>query len=123
VVNTHFHITDDTKVSNADETLGLIRDEEYFILCGDFNVDAIDRTTALYQSTLKKFVDAGYKLCNGGEMGDFITYPNTGEGIDNIIVSPNINIKSVVVDTQKSYLGSGANQADHYPLIAYLEIF
>jgi endonuclease/exonuclease/phosphatase family metal-dependent hydrolase len=123
IINSHFAANvAELKIADTNAMLELLANEEYFILCVDTNADAINKTSDLYINTIKKFVDAGYKLCNGGEKGDFVTYINLNWGIDNIIVSPNINIKSVVVDTQKEYLGSGANQADHYPLIAYLEV-
>ena len=120
VISAHLATSAAICKQEAVELLNAVSDEEYFILCIDSNVDAHDTTSDLYVGSLKLFVDAGYKLCNGGEFGIFNTYADNENGaIDNIIVSDNISIKSVVMDTQKEGLEDGS---DHYPLIAYVEI-
>lgn len=125
VISAHLAMTDSVAVENATELLNAVANEDYFIICMDANVDCNDSTTDLYLNTLKRFTDLGYKLCNGGEFGVFntyadIRYASTPQAIDNIITSAKINIKSVVMDTQKEGLAEGS---DHYPLVAYLEIF
>ena len=120
VISAHLATSAAICKQEAVELLNAVSDEEYFILCIDSNVDMHDTTSDLYVGSLKLFVDAGYKLCNGGEFGIFNTYADNENGaIDNIIVSGNISIKSVVMDTQKEGLEDGS---DHYPLIAYVEI-
>ena len=121
VISAHLATSAAICKQNAVELLDAVSDEEYFIICVDSNVDMHDTTSDLYTGSLKLFVDAGYKLCNGGEFGIFNTYADNEDGaIDNIIVSDNISIKSVVMDTQKEGVEDGS---DHYPLIAYLEVF
>ena len=120
VISAHLATTAAICKQEAVELLNVVSNEEYFILCMDANVDVHDTTSDLYTGSLKLFVDAGYKLCNGGEFGIFNTYSSNANGaLDNIIVSNNIQIKSVVMDTQKQGLADGS---DHYPLIAYIEI-
>ncbi len=120
VINTHFATDESLIIAETEEILKTVKNEEYFIICGDFNVDVTDTTTILYQNSIKKFVDNGYKLANGGDFGVFVTFPETNQAIDNIIVSSNINIKSVIVNTQKNDV---LVNKDHYPLIAYVEVF
>ena len=121
VISAHLATSAAICKQEAVELLNAVSNEEYFILCIDSNVDMHDTTSDLYVGSLKLFVDAGYKLCNGGEFGIFNTYADNENGaIDNIIVSDNISIKSVVMDTQKEGVEDGS---DHYPLIAYLEVF
>ena len=52
--------------------------------------------------------------------GQYITAPNGNWTIDNIILSSNIDIKSVMVDHQKEGLEEGE---DHYPFVIYAEIY
>lgn len=120
VISAHLSLTSSAVVDNVDDLIDAVAGEDYFIICGDTNVDCSNKSAALYQRTLKKFTDLGYKLCNGGDFGAFATYASTNIAIDNIITSSNITIKSVVMDTQKAGLEDGT---DHYPLVAYVEVY
>ena len=124
VINTHFSLTEEAKITQFNEIMTAVANEEYFIITGDFNINAIDKASNLYLNTYQKALDKGYKLCNGGAFGDLITYPKDNLAIDNIIVSANINIKSVMVDrTKEKYSTITGLGVDHYPLVAYLEVF
>lgn len=128
VINAHLDLTarigEDGMTAEFDEILTAVEDEEYFIIMGDLNIDLQDKTTSLYLNTYQKALDKGYKLCNGGAFGDFITHKGENLAIDNVIVSANINIKSVIVDkTKENYSTVRGNGTDHYPLVAYLEVF
>ena len=121
VISAHLALTEAACSSNVDDLISAVSGEEYFIICMDANVDVNNKTSNVYINTLKKFSDAGYKLCNGSEeFGTFNSFASNNTAIDNIIVSSNINVKSVVMDKQKEGLSDGS---DHYPLIAYLEVF
>lgn len=98
--------------SNIDDLLSLVENEDYFVICGDMNINGDDALMA-------KFTSLGYKVANNGSITTYPSNPNY-LSIDNIIVSANIEIKSVFADTQKENLEEGE---DHYPLLAYLEIF
>lgn len=122
VISAHCGLNYDVIVSNVDDLINEIisDDEEYVILCMDSNVDHTDTSAQLYTETIQRFKTIGCKLANGGEHGVFKTYASSNIAIDNIITRGNINIKSVVMDTQKEGLSDGT---DHYPLIAYVEVF
>ena len=83
------------------ELIGTFDDFPYVIICGDFNTQ-IDK--------YELFINAGYKLANHGELGNFGTYPssNPNKPLDNIIVK-GFDIYSVRVE--KSFL------SDHLPII------
>ena len=117
VISAHLALSESVVAQNSAELLAAIASENYFIICLDANADASDPNSTRYIGALKPFLDAGYKLANDGSC---ITFPSESLALDNVIVSPNIGIKSVVVDMQKEGLSEGS---DHYPLIAYLEIF
>ena len=79
---------------------------QYVIFCGDFNAWSI--------SEYAPFTAAGYIVCNGGYMGDYVTLRDIPA--DNIIYSPNIMEKHFEVIT-------GANlNTDHSPIVATLII-
>lgn len=120
VISAHLSTVDNTKIDNVNDLINAVANEEYFIICADTNIDCNNTDSALYQNTLQKFVNLDYKLCNGGEFGTFNTHEETNAAIDNIITSANINIKSVIMDNQKAGLVDGT---DHYPIIAYIEVF
>lgn len=133
IICTHFSSTPETAALNAQEMLEVVTNEDYFILCGDFNCDVFRKTSeVLYKNIVGVFANAGYKLCNGGEKGDFLTLGDTelSSGADIIVTSSNIVIKSVLADQQKveasiavNHENGFINRIDHVPLIAYLEIF
>lgn len=119
IYNVHFNPTDVQKQSGEREVLlADLANEDTFILFGDFNSYLVED----WRTDYIDFVNAGYKLCNGGWFGDFETYKvvdkSTQETIirylDNIIVSPNININNV-------WLGE-EDLIDHRPLCANITI-
>ena len=116
IINVHCSLETDFNVhrkAEFEEMLALMKQEEYVILCGDFNAYSLDE--------LKIFTDAGYVLVNGGAFGAFNTNPNfdkpsswKNKSIDHIVVSPNIEIVSVQSDRR--------DLSDHNLLVAELWI-
>ena len=94
-------------------------DEEYFIICADFNVDENNHESLDYEQTIKRFKDAGYIVVNDGQKN---TYPSSSECIDDMITSSNIIAKSFIVDNRKSE-NDDFISLDHSPMITYFEIF
>ena len=121
VVVTHLDLDDIEKRSAQIGTLlDLVHNYDTFIICGDMNPSskikniAGDDPLSQYKKDYSRFVDAGYKLANCGDFGEFNTLVKwEGSKIypwDNIIVSPNINIVSVKREN--------IVLSDHYPLTA-----
>ena len=112
IINTHLNFDDTYRADEITELLDIMDDEEYVIVCGDFNT----KTTEEYNA----FTNAGYKIANCGIFGNFITCPNDANNkmLDNCIVSPNISIQSV-----KTVDGTGVNHiSDHVALVVELGI-
>lgn len=130
--NTHLCYANATpKHTQMAELFNLAKDEDYFIITGDFNSVCLSAEDADYIGMYKQFVDAGCNLVNCSPAAGFTktSTPNTYAATladltystDSIIVSPNIDIDSVVFDdTKLSYLDG--NPIDHIPLIATLSI-
>lgn len=102
---------DDTnRKSQINEIISVMNQEEYVVLGGDFNIKD--------KSEYQDFENAGYLLCNGGILGWFDTLASYDDGIirpiDNIIISSNIKINNVYVDTNR--------EKDHRAIIAELSI-
>ena len=116
IVSTHLSLDLAHRKLEFEELLSIVRTEEYCILCMDSNQESSNPDSDGYRDTFGLFVNAGYKVLNK----DIVTHPSNSECIDNIIVSNNINVKSIFADKQKQILG---DNADHYPLVSYLEIF
>lgn len=116
LINAHCAIEPDFEITRKKQFLELIdvmKKEEYVILFGDFNAYTV--------SEFDFFTEAGYTLANGGEFGEFDTWPHfdlehswKNEAIDNIIVSPNIKILNVEVDRR--------DLSDHSMLYADIQI-
>ena len=125
---THFHWNNQSyRSEEADIVLADMNTHEYAILGGDLNTaDNYDTTGVDYVNVIKKFVDAGYNVANGGSFGFLETYSDQPNGsytgcLDNIITSGNILITDAYVDETK--LTDGLNvKVDHMPLIATLQI-
>ena len=118
LINTHLEVNSTSIVGlQCDELLSVISGEEYVIICLDTNINEFDQESSAYIESLKKFKDAGYILANDGR---YETYPQGAMALDDIIITSNINIKSAMVDTQKS---AHSIRQDHYPFIAYLEVY
>ena len=80
LIGTHlaFDLNNPEVVTNQiKELIEVLKDEEYVILCGDFNTDQ--------QGDYDLFVQAGYSLAN---KGDIATHPtnNPNKPLDNIVV-------------------------------------
>lgn len=81
----------------------------YKIILGDFNFDL-----SQYADYLVSFINAGYKLVNGGQYKTYDDERNIG--IDEIMVSGNINIVSSGVGNSEYIEGL----SDHFPVWATL---
>lgn len=103
----------DIVVDSYMELIKLMNEDEYCIVFGDMN-----------SSTIQEYmIAAGYKAANMTEWGNINTYinaTNRNAYIDNIFVSPNIDMvhvrcKAIENDFYRAY-------SDHLPLTAYLKI-
>lgn len=125
IINTHNDYYAQYQQSEIPTLLSAIENMEYFILCGDFNINLAveDTTDAQYTINVKPFIDAGYNV--GNLVKDWIpTYfgtssPTGGKFCDQIVTSPNITIGRLYADTAKLTDGIG-DKIDHIPLIAEL---
>ena len=128
LVNTHLSTTQSFQKAQAREILDAVANEEYFIVCGDFNTVIHALTDTDYTEIIKPFVDAGYNTANCGDFGIFPTYYRTSNpdddyhpATDQIITSANITIVGVYSD--KTKLTDGLNdKIDHLPFYADLII-
>lgn len=126
LLNTHHNLNDANAIKQTEQVLEAVSDKEYFIICGDLNTGVEQVGDYEYNTFLKPFVDAGYRLSNCG-FAWFYTYYATASPVgeryrtDNIITSSNILIKNVYVDTTKLTDNTG-DKIDHIPLIAELLI-
>ena len=115
-----------TRITEANEIVSILQNEERFILFGDFNCEPGEED-ALYSV----FTSQNYKIANRGFFGDYYTWSSartdfshydnpTGQlyYIDNIIVSDNINI----VDVYPIPEAYDICTSDHIPFVAELEI-
>lgn len=128
IFNTHLSTNQTYQVAQSGELLTAVAEEEYFILCGDFNTVIEDKTEADYTYCIKPFLDAGYSDANCGDFGIFPTYyadsdPNADykPATDHIIVSSNITITNAWVETTK-LTDDLEHKIDHVPLVAELTI-
>lgn len=112
---------DEKRAAEIAEILSLVSSKDYFIIFGDFNA----QTPELFNN----FINAGYKIANGGYLPFEWTYSfnktdfsnnNPSSSIryfDNIITSSNIIINdSYKVNTYNDL------SSDHIPFVAYLTI-
>lgn len=131
IVNAHNDYVLSYQKVEIPDLLNVIKDFEYFIMMGDFNValtetTAHDTTQEQYIYNIKPFLDAGYNVGNG--VLEYIpTYfatssPTGGELTDNVITSPNITIDRLYADTTK-LTDSITDKIDHIPLIAEVTIY
>lgn len=97
------------------ELLDMMKKEDYAIALGDFNT-----------STVAKIAQSnGFATANMSSFGNFKTFINTSEDIfiDNIVVSPNIDIKyAECLCTDDNPDNDNRGYSDHFPLTAYLTI-
>lgn len=127
LINTHNDFRLAYQTINITDLLNTIASYNYFILCGDFNIDldTVDTTGTQYQNSVQRFLDAGYHV--GNCVIDWVPtyyateYPTGGKFTDQIVTSPNIDIVSIRAFTEKLTDGIG-DKIDHIPLIANLVI-
>lgn len=131
-VNTHLETSshEAAKVAQAQEVFGLVQDEPYFIITGDFNTVCKSVYDTEYTTIMKQFIDAGYNSANCSAQHGFIdtwTSGSTASGTwypcDHIITSSNILINSVVADQRKIAIAEQTGQSiDHLAFVAYCTI-
>lgn len=96
---------------DLDELAQGIASRTHTIIVGDFNSYSLDEITSRFGS---------YNVANGGNFGEYITWPNVSENwpngsIDNIITTTDISMQNVVrADVEVS---------DHKPLMAELNVY
>lgn len=119
VVSAHFAAHPYLAMLELQGLVNTIKNEPYFIICVDANVDVKDK--ANYDAVMSVFESNSVEcsIANGGEYGTFVTYPFADTAIDNVITSKNIKIDSVKVDDCKDELlyADGRDDRDHFPLI------
>lgn len=103
IISTHFAFDNKNKEIALDQARELIKkyeNEEYVIICGDFNSSLVSEI----------FKEAGYTTANQGEWGNFYTYPSNSPKscLDNIITK---NLKIEDVRVFKTDL------SDHLPIV------
>lgn len=128
LINCHFSTAQSMQEAQAAEILTVAREEEYCIVCGDWNTVIHSMTDTDYTVMVKPYIDAGFTDANCGEFGIFPTYYGTSNpqadyrpATDHIIVSSNITITNAYVNTTKLTDDIDA-KIDHVPLIAELTI-
>lgn len=127
IVNTHNDFVLSYQEQEVTDLLAFLSNLDYFILCGDFNINLAveDTTDEQYINNVKRFLDAGYNV--GNCVLDWIpTYygtssPTGGKFTDNVITSANIDIESISAYTAKLTDGL-EDKIDHLPFIAVLTI-
>ena len=108
---------------------GYVSQDYPVILTGDFNSNATSVEDGDYINMYKQFVDAGYHMVNSSQESGFTktfsslttatSLADLTKTHDNIIVSPDITIESVLFDTTKfSYLNG--DPIDHIAVVAVL---
>ena len=133
--NTHlaFELSDTAKrTAQAHMLFEDAETEDYVIITGDFNMAGLAFDSAEYIGIGKPFADAGYNLANWTSNSGFVktwTDAKTAQSLDdftystdNIIVSSNIDIDTVVFDEIKLLYADGTNTLDHVPIVAKLII-
>lgn len=105
LVNTHLAFdknNTEVALNQIRELIERYKDEEYVVLCGDWNTGA---------SSFKLFSEAGYQLGNHGVFGSFITRDVSKGSMDNIIAKGLKIVDFRVVNSKLS---------DHKPVVAAL---
>jgi len=106
LVTTHLAFdnnNEDVALNQIRELINRYQEEEYIILCGDWNVKSV--------SAFDLFLEAGYQLGNHGNFGDIITFDASKYCLDNILT------KGLdVVD----FHAVNSNLSDHKPVVASL---
>ena len=113
VISAHIPWQKDWHKPSMDSLIAELKKYEYFICLGDINA---------FDEGQLRFLQAGFNMANGGNMGWFGTAAATNlaagrkgganTNIDNIITSKNIKIMNVSAPL------TGLNDLDHLPIIA-----
>lgn len=113
IISTHLPWQKEWHDDSVADLIKLLGDLDYFICLGDMNANDANQ---------QLFVEAGFNMANGGDMGWFQTaaaksaasgYAGKADvNIDNIITSSNIRIMNVRVPK------TGLNDLDHLPVLA-----
>lgn len=130
VINTHLHPSSiEARATEVEELITFLQAYPMVICSGDLNsVSCYNTSDADYVAVIKPVVDAGFRVANCGDFGFFGTYQNVWQGspyqrdLDNVIVSPNLTITSVSVDTTKLTDSIAHDRVDHMPFIATIQI-
>lgn len=117
IISTHIPWQKEWHDESLQSLISLLETYEYFICMGDMN--AKDKNQ-------EKFLEKGYNMANGGNMGWFATAAGNSSrtgykgkenvNIDNIITSSNMKIMKVRAPK------TGLNDLDHLPIIAEVVI-
>lgn len=131
LVNTHLETTSGgtAKANQAKEVYDIVKNEEYFIVTGDFNTICKSINDPEYTSIMLQFINDG---CNSANCSEQFGFNNTWTSdnsllssdsypCDHIITSKNIEILEVVYDMYKTTINSSYS-IDHIPVIATLKI-
>ena len=119
-----------TRYSQINELIQAMLSEEYAILTGDLNTSSMkNKTSTEWFNSLKQFYDNGLKFVNGSDdygfnwtWSDTTSWNTQTEVLDNIVVTPNIEILDVFFDkTRMEYKGEDYI-VEHNPVIAKLLI-
>lgn len=128
------HLDLDAAVREAQflEVLGAVADEDYFIICGDFNFEITAVGDSEYNKSIKIALDRGYNSAQNSSNLMFTWYSGETTGssetswaLDNIITSPTLPITNVVRDETKLTDGLCSEYGiiiDHLPVVAIIKI-
>ena len=96
------------------DLIDMVQDEKYVIICGDFNAQSGISEYDIFKTN-------GFVLCNGGYFGTHNTWhvDNPSVPLDNIIVTPNIEIENFEVLSGYANVLSSDHLAIKADLILY----
>lgn len=115
-------------VSQMSEIFNAVREEQSFILTGDFNVICKSKSDQAYADTIEQFASAGYNMANWTGDTGFVDTWFSGSSVsgssqkypcDNIITSKDIKI--IEIEYNKAKLTAGG-AIDHIPIVAKISI-
>lgn len=128
VFNTHFGDSSSVRADNTDWLLSAMSGLSNVIVLGDLNCTCLNTSDADYIGVINKFLTAGYKSGNCTNFGFINTYASSsttmaeGRPNDDIVVSSNIRVNNVYVDTTK-LTDDIVEKIDHLPLVAELIVY
>lgn len=130
-INTHLETTSGgtAKANQAKEVYNIVKNEEYFIVTGDFNTICKSINDPEYTSIMLQFINDGCNSANCSEQFGFVNTWTDGDSLqnggsypcDHIITSNNIRMLDVSYDMYKTTINSSYS-IDHIPVIAELKI-